>query len=857
VTVLRVLLRLIGLRRLRETPAQSLRAAVAVMVAVGAAISCRLVTTAIARGVAEGLEAFAGRTALRLAAGEAGLPEALLDTVRAVPGVEAAVPLLESPAYVVGSEGEVLTVFGLDLDEESRVRHYAAATDGAEIVDDPLVFLSQPNSIILTRIWAERHGLQRDDTLTLQTAQGRRAFVVRGLLEAKGPALAFGGALALMDYQAAQLTFAKRDRLDEIDVVAGSDTDVDTLAAALRAAAGDGVRVEPPGAFAAETAVATRSVGAVFWLLSALVVIIAMFLLYNAVTMTVARRGEEIALLRALGVRRVETMRLLLLEAAVLGGAGALAGLPFGAVLARLMLPPVGASVRTALLTPLDTAAVGWIGARDAAGAILLGLVVTLAAAWRPARQAARFVPAAAARRGAVLALREAQLPSPWWAAVCLAIGAGAAGLAFASGRSAIGPLADAALIVAVALLAPAFVRFALPVLSRLLRPLGAMGELAALGVAASPQRSALTVTPLMVAVALVVVVATMQRSFRVTFDEWMAGFDEGAMQIASVSQDPSRAVLLSESTVQAIASVPGVGTVHRFRFVHASYAGRRIAIEYNDYDPDDPARGRVRFRRGDPVTAFARLAAAEAVVVSENFAVHFGVGPGDVVRLPTSGSVRVLPIVATAVSYNGDQGSIMMTRRLFVDLFGDDRVQFVLAGVQPGTDMQTVRAAIAARYGEEYQLVIFTLPELRRDIAARIDRAFLPSSALLVLAVVVGCLGIANALAIAVEERQREIGTLRALGARRREIALLVVGEATVLGLLGVLLGLGLGVLLSYLWVVLHVRHLLGWIIGYHFAPAGVVVGIAAALVVAPVAAWWPARRAARLSPVRALASE
>jgi putative ABC transport system permease protein len=110
-----------------------------------------------------------------------------------------------------------------------------------------------------------------------------------------------------------------------------------------------------------------------------------------------------------------------------------------------------------------------------------------------------------------------------------------------------------------------------------------------------------------------------------------------------------------------------------------------------------------------------------------------------------------------------------MMARRLFTDLFGDDRVQFVLVDIRPGADMETTRAAIAARYGEEYQLVIFTLAELRRDIAARIDRAFLPSSALLALAVVVGCLGIANALAIAVEERQREVATLRALGARRR----------------------------------------------------------------------------------------
>jgi putative ABC transport system permease protein len=138
-----------------------------------------------------------------------------------------------------------------------------------------------------------------------------------------------------------------------------------------------------------------------------------------------------------------------------------------------------------------------------------------------------------------------------------------------------------------------------------------------------------------------------------------------------------------------------------------------------------------------------------------------------------------------------------------------------------------------------------------------RIDRAFLPASALLVLALAVGCLGIANALAVAVEERRREVGTLRALGARRREVVRLIVAEAMVLGLFGVLLGLALGTLLSYLWVVVHVRHVLGWVIGYHFAPAGTLLGVIAALAVAPFAASWPARRAARLHPVESLAGE
>jgi putative ABC transport system permease protein len=242
---------------------------------------------------------------------------------------------------------------------------------------------------------------------------------------------------------------------------------------------------------------------------------------------------------------------------------------------------------------------------------------------------------------------------------------------------------------------------------------------------------------------------------------------------------------------------------------------------------------------------------------VSENFAGNFGVGPGDVIRLSTPGGVRTLPIAATATNYNGDQGSIMMTRALFVELFGDDRMDYVLVRAAPGADLEAVRAALVERWGEAYQLSVFTNADLRRDILARIDRAFLPASSLFALALVVGCFGIANSLQVALTERVREIGVLRSLGSRRRDVTRLIVTEAGVLGLLGALLGLALGLALSYLWVAIHVRHFLGWIIDYHFALAGCLVGVGAALVTAPLAGWFPARRAARMSPVEALAHE
>jgi len=850
------LVRLIGLRHLRAAPAQSLRAIAAVMVAVGAMVSSELVTSAISRGVTESLEAYAGRSALRLDAGETGLPESLLDTVRNVPGVDVAVPVLRSVAYVSGSAGEVLTVLGLDITEEGRVRRYAGENDDEEVVEDPLLFLSQPSSIILTRSWAERHGLRLEDPIALQTPLGKRTFVVRGLLRPEGAALAFGGALAVMDYQAAQVAFAKPRRVDEIDVAAAPDTDVDVLAAALRTAVGPGIRVEPPGALGAEIALATRSVSFLLWLLSLLVVLVAMFLLYNAIAMTVAQRGQEIALLRSIGMRSGDTVRLVLLDAGVIGLVGALAGVLFGLGMGRLMLAPTTRSLSIALFVPMTAASIGSIGVLDVVRAVCLGLGTTFAAAWLPARQATRFVPVVAARRGAVVALRQARLPSPWWGAVCLALGGAIVAAAIAWDVGALAPVADAAFILAFALFAPAIVRLVLPALCAVLRPLGAVGQLAGLNVGANLQRSALTTTPLMVAVALVVVIATMSQSFRTSLDRWIAGFVQQDLQIASVSQEPGRGLLLPEAFARGVAAVPGVASVERFRFMHASHDGRRIGIEWHDFDRHDPERGGVRFRTGDPASAFPRLATGEAVVVSENFAAHFRLGAGDVLRLATPAGERDFPIAGTAINYNADQGSVMMARHLFVELFGDDRVEFVLAKVAPGADPDAVRAAIMARDAAEHQLVIFTNAELRRDIRARIDRAFLPLSALFVLAVVVGCLGIANSLQVAVSERVHEIRVLRSVGARRREVMGVVVAEATVLGLLGVLLGLGLGVLLSYVWVAVHVRHFLGWIIEYHFAATGSLVGVAAALATAPLAAWLPARRAAAMLPAASFAN-
>jgi putative ABC transport system permease protein len=426
--------------------------------------------------------------------------------------------------------------------------------------------------------------------------------------------------------------------------------------------------------------------------------------------------------------------------------------------------------------------------------------------------------------------------------------------LATTQGLGALGPCADATFIAAAVLLAPAGVRATALLTRRLLRPLGVVGELAACNVQRNVRRSALTVAPLMIAVAFVVGVATVLESFRTSITTWIDHVAELDLQIASVSHELGRNVLLPGDLAEAVAAVPGVAVVQRARFAHLLYEGRRIVVNARDFDADDPTRCCVQFRQGDPKAGFQRLARGEAVVVSESFADKFGARVGGEVALSAIHGVHRLPVAGIARHYASDQGTIIMERSLFVKLFGDERADTLLVRLRPGADREQVRSVVLARYGQQYRLVILTMDEFRRDVIARIDRALEPTSAIFLLTVVIGCLGIANSLHVGLMERVREIGVLRSLGSLRSDVVRLILGEAAALGILGAFFGTGLGALLSYLWVTVHVRHILGWVIDYEFAVAGAVLGILAAVTTGVVAGWRPARRAAAILPVVAL---
>jgi putative ABC transport system permease protein len=187
----------------------------ALALAAGVALVCAidLVNRAVSAAFAEVLDTMAGRAGLQVTAGDGALvPEDLAATVGRVAGVALAVPVVDSWAFAADGTGEQIAVHGIDVGNDAAVRVYEPSDAAGPTMDDPLLFLAQRDSVIVTETYAAAHGLAIDDPLVLETPTGRKRFVVRGILAPRGIAKVQGGNLVAMDIAAAELAFTKPGR---------------------------------------------------------------------------------------------------------------------------------------------------------------------------------------------------------------------------------------------------------------------------------------------------------------------------------------------------------------------------------------------------------------------------------------------------------------------------------------------------------------------------------------------------------------------------------------------------------------------------------------------------------------------
>lgn len=550
--------------------------------AFGVALVCAidLVNRAVFVAFAEVIDATAGRAALQVSAGDGGLfRETVAADLRGVPGVELAVPVVSAAAFT--NDGEMLTVHGVDVTNDDAVRIYQATGSDGEIVDDPLAFISQPDSILVTREFAQRRAVAVGDPLDLETPRGRQRFVVRGLIEAQGVGRVYGGDLVVMDLMAAEKAFTDTEMVNRVDIVVQGD--VAAAQSAVERLLPAGLEVRPPAQRKVDLQRIMSSVQIVLQSFGFLALIAAFLVIFNRLSAVFEARAWQVGVMRAMGLRPANVRRELLSESLVLGVAGVLLGLPIGILLSRAMLPIIAATtaIGAKLTVPSAQLEIRW---SSLALAAVLGVGATMLAAALPAWRAAAIEPSTVLRsRG-----RELEVSSrPRWLARFVLPVAAMIAVAFEIPLQspALGLTASFLILVSAASLArPLVAILRWGPLQRLLWRIGPTERLAAAGLERSARRTALTIATLGVGFAVVTWLWVLATSVEQSVISVMPGIFRADLVVGSIRLGSGYVEApVDESLVGELAGIPGVAAVAGEHVMDWQFGGGPVAI--NTFD--------------------------------------------------------------------------------------------------------------------------------------------------------------------------------------------------------------------------------------------------------------------------------
>jgi putative ABC transport system permease protein len=772
------------------------------------------------------------------------LDTAVLDEIEKTPGVAAAVPSVEGMGQIVGSDGKPVggqgppTLAGNWI-SDGKLNPYELAEGRAP---------RKSGEAVLNKGAAEKGGLRIGDTTTLRTPDPVRIEVV-GLATFGGePGMAqvtFAG-LTLADAQ--KYLMPEPERAAGIQVRAEEGTSQERLAASLgdvlpkgvEAVTGQQVAEEDQEMISGQFLTLFTTLLLVF---SGIALLVAVFSIHNTFAIVVAQRTRENALLRVLGASRRQVLVATLTEASAVGLVASAAGLAGGVGIAaglRALFPAIGFPFPDGGLV---------ISALSLLLPLGVGVLVCLGSALAPAVRASRTAPLAALRETAT---ESSGVPRLRVLVGLLLTAAGVAATALGaseSGRSIWLTTAGAlAVLAAFLVLGPVAAAWAVRALGRpLARFRGVTGALAQRNALRSPKRTAATATALMIGVAVVSLFTVFASSLKATMDTTVSRTFAGHVALSTPSFGAGGSGL-SPKLASRLEELPEVETALGLGkgVARVEGAGRELTVT-------DPARL-------DSVLELTGVHGSldglgkDGLAVSDEEADKHGWRPGSTADLVFTDKKRERFTVEAVYDKNELAGDYVLTRSAWAPHRTQDSDTLLAVTFTGGVSLEDGKEAVtkvARSYGNPS---VQTREEYAESSAGGIDMMLTLVYALLALAVLIALLGIANTLTLALHERTRELGLLRSVGQTRAQLRAMVRWESVLVAAFGTAGGLALGGFLG--WALVRASDSAGTSV-FDLPPlrlgAVALVGLAAGL----VAGVRPARRAARLNMLRAIAAE
>jgi putative ABC transport system permease protein len=849
----------IAVRQLRDRPARAALTAFGVVLGVGMVFGVLVLLGTIRHTFDDLIGSAWGKTDLIVSGTANGLlPDSALTRTRAVPGVREASAMVGGDFTrldargkpVKGPAGRML-VAGYDT---SRTPPYDFRwVDGRPPRSGP--------ELGVERNWAGQRGIAVGDRIRVVTPTGVAKLPVTGIFRFSS-GLSFGGSgfAAMPIAPARRLTGIPKGYM-QISVAIDDKSQVEAMRAKVAAALGTGAQVKTPKGFGDEVGQQLDALNVLLSFFAGIALFVGGFLILNAFNMTVLQRMREIGTLRTLGASRRLVTRTILLEAALIGSVGSVLGLGLGIGLAEgliALMRGMGMPVGTVHLT-----------AGPAVAAVVLGLVVTtLGAAW-PARRAGRVAPirAVLGTRGVRQAPRRARLV----AGALLFIPGLALGGTFWGGNgngSALSGMLGIALTMAMfagmAMLAPFVI---MPLVRMLAWPLRrafpAGGRLAADSLMANPLRTAATAAALTIGLSVVVVNSTLSASFMGTVsDQIQQSFARDfTVQASGSTLETGGGPGVPRRLAARIATMPETRAATPIRVLFMDLPGiesgqkQGMAMAYDPavyglMDATPLAKG---VSRADALAGVAR----GGVIIGPQYARLASLHVGDTVHLRGPAGGADAPVVGVIDAISGGEFNVM---QLSLDamrrIYGVTNDTQVAVRARSAAARPALQRRISAVLARDYPgLELASMADRKKEIDDQISATFNMFNAIVAIAVIVSLLGVVNTLAMSVIERTREIGVLRALGSSRWQIRRTMVTESLLITLAGAITGVAAGLAIAAAWLPGFAQTMPG--LSFHFPGATTLAVALAAVVLGTLAAVVPARRAARLKVIKALAYE
>lgn len=835
-----------------QHPWQLVLAIVGIALGVAVVIAIDLAMESSLKSFNQAGKAFSGSATHRIIAGDGGLDEKLYTRLRVEQGIANLSPVVSGTVKLMQSQQETFSLIGIDPFIEKSL-HSGWQNEQKEKFPRELLnrLMTEPNSVLLSEKTAQRLHLQVNGQLSIVTEHGPQSLTIIGLLPGNDAisdqVLA---RLIITDIATAQEVLGAYGGLSSIEVVIDKDAP-EALAAIQKVLPGYAMLVSIDS-----QADSMREMTDAFSInlkaLGLLSLLVGMFLIYNTMTFLVMQRRRLIGTLRLLGVTRQQVFKLIIGEAFLLAIVGTIVGIALGIVLGQGLLYLISGTIN-ALYFRIDAASLMVTPLQIAKG-VALGIGATLLAVLPPAFEATRL--------SAVKVLARSQLESgsrrliKSVGSMSFVLILGGLGLAYFSGNSINFGLASVFLVLfGFGLLTPVVTLAFMNLIERVFgRFLGILGRLPARMVAAEISRTGLAIAALMIAVSATIGMDLMIGSFRQTVAQWLHSSLPADLYVSLPGENMTAGKAQSDHRLkEQLAGLDGVALLSTALHTKVSANGKLTKISV--YELNDKFRQGFIFKHKVEDDLWQRFENKRTVMITEPYAYHHGVKPGQQLFLKTDQGELAFDVIAIYGDYNGDQGHLAMSRQNYQRYWPDLGYSGIGVYAKAGADLKQLEN----RVGE--LLTAHQAVKSNQDIYKAsmevFEQTFTITETLRWLSAAIAFVGVFSALMALQFERTRQLGILRAIGVTSRQLTVLIVSETGLMGLVAGLLAVPVGFLVAYILIFVVYQRSFGWTMAFYSDSGVLYQGVALAFIAALFAGVFPALKMAQTKPAEALRTE